>query len=38
MTAKQKDIILGLFIVIVFSFVYLYIIPREVPVLSPGTG
>ena len=35
MTAKQKDIILGLFIVIVFSFVYLYIIPREVPVLSP---
>lgn len=35
MTAKQKDIVLGLFTVVVFSFVYLYVIPREVQVLSP---
>ncbi len=37
MTAKQKDVILGLFVVLAFSFVYIYVIPREVPVLSPVT-
>lgn len=35
MTGRQRDIILGMVIIALFSFVYLVIIPREVPVLSP---
>lgn len=35
MTAKQKDVLLGLVVATFFAWVYVWIIPVQVPILSP---